>query len=554
MRAILLVRVSTLAQELDEQTDNLISYAISEGYTKDNLIIIEDKESAIKLSEEERKGLNRMKKFIANDSKVNCVYIWELSRLTRNPKTGYSLRDYFLDNNVQLKCYSPKFQLLKNDLTDLDDNGSLLFALYLQMAEAEMRNKKAQFRRSKIRNAKTGKYSGGFVKFGYNVDDKGYYQINEKEAELIRYIFNRYEQGISIMKLNKELIERGLINSGCFVKESLEFDGYTGLGTKYGMDRVYPQIISKEQFKSCETRKKNNNKKLDKTNEIYFGKGLIKCTHCGAKYMAMKNSIQYLCYNRFGREQKLDKSKACRESASININILDTILFEACIIEETYYFLNNAENRIQELKEQININKEKIKTAESNIVKVDKKIERNNDMYMMGTINKPKYLDNNKILDKEKIKLKQIAIRLIIENPKLEDTIKMYNSDNKSFKKDYQITENSVYAVEDLKEKQKIVQRHIKEVNIVDEIPNHTKLVNIFFYAYPNRPLQYRVYIKKKPQEIEINEAFYNDDYDETSIAEWHKVNFKIEKRFVRKKVINRIFQNSYPFSETLKT
>jgi hypothetical protein len=45
-------------------------------------------------------------------------------------------------------------------------------------------------------------------------------------------------------------------------------------------------------------------------------------------------------------------------------------------------------------------------------------------------------------------------------------------------------------------------------VNIIDEIPNHTKLVNIYFYRYP-LTLQYRVHFKKMPQRIEMNESFY---------------------------------------------
>lgn len=276
MKAILLVRISSDSQQLDEQTNNLINYAQSKGYTEDNLITIEDIESGIKLKEEERNGLNKMKAEISADKTINAVFVWELSRLTRKPSTAYSLRDYFNDNNIQLYCYSPSFQLLKSDLEDLDDNGSLLFALYIQMAEAEMRNKKARFHRSKIRNARTGKYSGGIIKFGYQVNEKGYYEINEDEAELVRYVFNRYEKGISILKLNKELLERGKINSDSFVGETLKCEAYTGVSNKYGMKRQYPPIISIEQFNKCQQIKRNNNKRLDKSKEVYFGKRIIK--------------------------------------------------------------------------------------------------------------------------------------------------------------------------------------------------------------------------------------------------------------------------------------
>ena len=73
-KCILLVRVSTDAQDLAQQTDKVKSQALSDGYTEDSIIVIEDKESAVKLSEEERNGLNRLKMLIDNDTLIDCVY------------------------------------------------------------------------------------------------------------------------------------------------------------------------------------------------------------------------------------------------------------------------------------------------------------------------------------------------------------------------------------------------------------------------------------------------------------------------------------------------
>lgn len=75
MKAIILSRVSTDKQSLDEQSKQLINYAIQKGYTKDNLILVAENESAIKLSEAERKGLNQMKQHIATDKAINAVFI-----------------------------------------------------------------------------------------------------------------------------------------------------------------------------------------------------------------------------------------------------------------------------------------------------------------------------------------------------------------------------------------------------------------------------------------------------------------------------------------------
>ncbi len=175
-----------------------------------------------------------------------------------------------------------------------------------------MRTKKARFHRSKIRNAKMGKYSGGFIKYGYYVDENGFYQVNESEAEMIRYIFDEYEKGRSIMNIQKELLQRGLIKSINFVRGILTSEAYTGESNEYGMNRKYPPIIDIEQYNKCRDIARENNKKADKTNEIYFAKKLIKCTECGTHYIAMKSSLTYLCYGRYGKEAKLKPETACK--------------------------------------------------------------------------------------------------------------------------------------------------------------------------------------------------------------------------------------------------
>lgn len=74
-KAILLVRVSTLAQSYEQQTKDLVAVAIKDGYDEKDLIIIENKESATKNDEEHRLGLIEMKERIESDPSVNCVYV-----------------------------------------------------------------------------------------------------------------------------------------------------------------------------------------------------------------------------------------------------------------------------------------------------------------------------------------------------------------------------------------------------------------------------------------------------------------------------------------------
>lgn len=537
MKAILIVRVSTHKQEQKEQEEDLIKTAISQGYKEKNLIPIDTVESAITNKEKDMEGLTMLKEHINKDKSINAVFLWELSRLARTMEVGISIRDFLISNQIQLYCLNPKITLLDEKLKATQE-GKLAFSIFLQLSENEMEIKKARFKRSKVRNAKSGKFSGGFLKFGYYVDDNGYYQINEDEAKLIREVFNRYETGVSIFKLTKEFLERGKVKTQNLVRNILISEEYTGQYTgefatdsikekNKKLERVYPQIISREQFLKCKEIANQNNKRADKTNEIYLAHSLIKCVECGTTYIAMKSSIQYLCYGRYGKEARLNKDAACKASVNININILDTIVWRVCRNIEVAYRTKNLKKYKEELLEKIEINNEKIDTYLNRIVDEEDEMERTNNLYIKGRIKEDsldkKYSENEKNIrtfNNEISKLKS-------ENQLLNNNI-VDSSDNTSVE-DIRKINDDLYGEDSLIEKQKIVKRHIKYINIIDEVPNHTRIVKIYSYLYKT-PFVYRVHMNKKPQLIEeaSGGVYAKKPYSFT------KVGFEVVKRFVK--------------------
>ena len=113
-KCICLSRVSTAMQELESQTEKIISQAISDGYDKNDIIIIENKESAVKNDEAHLLGITTMKEYIENGG-IGCVYCHELSRLSRRPRDLYIIRDYLIEHGVQLVVINPFFKLLDNE-------------------------------------------------------------------------------------------------------------------------------------------------------------------------------------------------------------------------------------------------------------------------------------------------------------------------------------------------------------------------------------------------------------------------------------------------------
>ena len=141
---ILFCRVSTSKQDWERQEQSLRDNAHKDGYTDNHIIVIGHKESGYKLEEDERKGLQELTTRI-DQGDIDCIYLWELSRLARKPSVLYKFRDVLKEKQVQLICDKPSFRLLTSDLKEFDTNGQLVFAIFAALAEQEIFLKKARF-------------------------------------------------------------------------------------------------------------------------------------------------------------------------------------------------------------------------------------------------------------------------------------------------------------------------------------------------------------------------------------------------------------------------
>lgn len=254
-KAILLIRVSTQQQDLDQQTKAVMQEAFKEGFIENDLIIIEEKESAIKLSEEERRGLNRMKAEIAADQSITHVFIYELSRLSRRQLVLFSIRDFLISKNIQLVCCTPYFKLLENG--KMSQTANLMFSIFASMAESEMELKKERLMRGRMHNKANGKNFGHPLLYGYSQIEDKTITIDEEKAEVVRWIFYTYAD---------EAISLGEVAKKCFYTWPGEQDTFY---TKRRMSQIlnnkayigtseYPAIINEELFIRCNEKAEHN--------------------------------------------------------------------------------------------------------------------------------------------------------------------------------------------------------------------------------------------------------------------------------------------------------
>lgn len=375
MKAILLVRVSTVAQDFTEQEREIYQMAIADGYKPEDIIPICEKESGIKLAEEERAGLNRMKELIEAGG-VDCVYCWEVSRIARRKKINFSVLEYLTEHKVQLIIKNPSITLFNRD-GSINEGAEVVFTLFSQMAESEMRTKKERFKRSKDARRKQGYFTGGFVLYGYTTDEDKKLIIHPEDSEVVKMIYQMYLTGkYSYRSLAKEVQAMGFFADKTFttaqtaIKKILCNTAYAGVPSADGSytklkteGNVYPPLVTLEMVEKCKKIAEGNiilPKK--KYSTVYFGKGILRCPDCGKVMMAVKSRNFYHCTK-------------CDNKNIININMVDSALWLCASPLYVQKMAKKDESQKEYYEKQIVLLNHKIEVAQNDIKGIQKRAE-----------------------------------------------------------------------------------------------------------------------------------------------------------------------------------
>ena len=475
-KCILLVRVSTQRQDFDEQERQLYDLAIADGYKDMQIIAICEKESGIKLAEDERKGLNRLKEEVAKGG-VTCVYAWEVSRIGRKKKVIFSITEFLADRHIQLIVKEPYIKLLNPDGT-INDGAETVLTLFAQISESEMRNKQSRWQRTRKANAEKGKWNGGKnIKFGYSLDDDNYYIVNEDEAKIIRLAYELYTTTpMGQTNLRKELAERGYKLTLDRLQKMLSDIGYTGepyatdvyiKGKLHkGYNIKYPAIISREMFDKAEKKRLESNVNCYRGQSFYFAKGIFRCPHCGYAYQGYKHNKIYCCL-AYKHDNK-DIAK-CHNNVTININLLDTILWSSAMTQWMISRMRDTEDYRANILQQINTTAVKIDACWRELDEVDGKLERIGDMYADGVYSKEKY---QSMIAKVREGIGEIQRRkqqLTEEHDRLDQiyTNLNLNTDNEVADRLANTLEDA-FSLDDLKTMSDIVHQFIQSVEVED--------------------------------------------------------------------------------------
>lgn len=369
-KCILLIRVSTFNQDLTQQTEVVKAEAVKDGYTEKNIIVIEDHESAIKLSEEERNGLNRMKQHIEKDSSIDCVYVYEISRISRQAQIVFSIRDYLIKRKIQLIVIKPYIKVLNPDYT-ISETSTIFFSIFSGLAENEMYIKKARMRRGVEKAKAMGRHAGGHVPFGYTTDKQHLYHINEEQAKIVRWVFESYVNGWSMRRIAKELIETGVFTCTYLtavqnINNMIHNDIY--VGNKIGRE----QIVTKETFEKAQNICHRKTYHGDKQDTKRICKGILYDRNNGFLLSVNKATGTY-----FSKRAK---------GVAVSFKIIEPIIWEYATNKYKTLYKQNTQERNRRLLEDIVTLNIKMQTAKEQIEEKKQQLDKLEERIILGKV------------------------------------------------------------------------------------------------------------------------------------------------------------------------
>ncbi|MEY8514522.1 recombinase family protein [Lactococcus taiwanensis] len=390
-------RVSTTNQaeegfSIDEQIDRLTKYCeamqwqISDTYTDAGF-------SGGKL---ERPAMQRL----INDillKKFDTVIVYKLDRLSRSVRdTLYLVKDVFNKNKID-------FISLNESIDTSSAMGSLFLTILSAINEFERENIKERMTMGKLGRAKTGKsMMWSKTAFGYvHNKETGILELEPLQATVVEQIFTDYLDGMSITKLRDKLNEAGHIGkeipwSYRTLRQTLDNPVYCGY-IKFKnqlFEGMHKPIVSYETYlkvqkeleeRQQQTYERNNNPRPFQSK--YMLSGIVRCGYCGAPLRIVlghrrkdgSRTTKYQCVNRFPRKTKgvtvYNDNKKC-DSGTYDLSNL-----EDAVIDSLSGFQENSDSLLKII-DRNNHPIIDISSLKNQVLQIDKKIQKNSDLYL----------------------------------------------------------------------------------------------------------------------------------------------------------------------------
>ena len=395
MKCAVYIRVSTDKEEqktsLENQQRFFYNIIVEKGWDLYRFYI--DVESGTK--DKKRENLRQLIED-AKQHKFDVILSKELSRLARNVKLSYEIKDIAEKHNIHIITFD-------NAINSLEGNIHM-FGLYAWVYEQESQRTSERIKAALNTNARRGDFQGSNAPYGYKLFDKKLYLSDDNTPEIVKSIFELYLGGRGFDSIALSLSKKGYptpaqvaqkSNAGRYwhgstIKMILSNPHYTGdlvqgrettrsvtsharhsipAEKQIVVRNTHPAIISHETFDAVQELMKSRKKNYTKVKKHLFT-NVLYCSDCGAGMWYRQNRAGYICgsYARHGRI-------ACTHRTIKEKGLTERILFDihnmAQVINDKEYLSNLAaeaqkkqkqvKQTLNKLEDEINVSKAKKK-------------------------------------------------------------------------------------------------------------------------------------------------------------------------------------------------
>lgn len=551
----ILARASREIQEMESQINDLREDAEKYGYVIPEKYVFQEHITGMdKFDKDERQSLANLKSAIEHNKDISVCFIWEATRLSRNPFYLVDQLRWFLEHRIPIYIHDWECWTMDRDtLTENNDTTNKIFG-YATYGQSEWEKIRKRTMRGRNEKAKQGLYVG-HLSDGYKVEIKGgekHIKIDEERAAVIRDIFDMYtEQGMSTEKIARSLNERGVLTfsaleaeeniknkkvsqnirrkntkvsipkseikwSGSMVSQVLKNEWYIGNRSYNGVTYQIDPIIGKEQFEAAKEGLQSRTKNTPRRREnVYPLRGLLICGKCGSLMYGHKvrvNSSYYCASLETG--EKCGAEGICKQNIDgIVWDILSAEIRDRSYEEnsqekliELFGLSNTTKQQIESdlvaLHNQIKLKEEQVNDLSNALVDLANKMSRTKVEVLYKKLDE-QYRKNEREVNTSDGELK----RLISHRNRLQQLLENSENINQTISKRVaEISQtNDIATISD------IIHSLIKRV-ILYNIEASWKLIEVVFLSGESRLVLYNSRkIKNSFVPIEISYITYNN-------------------------------------------
>lgn len=548
-KAAILARVSTNLQEYTTQINELKEYSKELGFhVPDEYIFGEKITGADNPEDKDRLSIENLKRAIKEKKDIEAIFIWELTRLSREPFFLVNkIRDF---NQLKIPTYIQTMNLCTFKTTtrinekgkietiqeeDLDSTNKIFGAATFGAIERQ----KIKLRTStgRLAKARLGRFVGHLA-FGYAVEYKNkardkYIIVDEEESKIVQLVFNKYvKENTSTIEIARYLNEKNILtrnakhalqneNNENFnplfkqknrtpkfkknikwtkntIREMLLCKWYIGKRFYKGEEYHVDAIIDEEVFEMATKKLKNNKSIYPLIKSNYILSNLLYCGKCGNKMHGhrVKINSSYYC-SSIDSGSKCGAVGICKENIESIVWDITKLLAKGVSInanEELHKAFKLNEIEIEDIKRKISINKKDIETKKNKINEciayiknaIDEKI-KSKDEFMRKTLQDliNEYTNEKENLEKDINKIK-------VENIHYNNQLVKQDDIEEIFK--------TIDNINDTKQIKEILASSIKKITLHNTQSYRYKIIQIEYidnrianiiYDSRNRKQQY---------------------------------------------------------------